>query len=88
MDFMRLRNESTLTMLSVEISTESIYWSKYLCRSGWVRVSDVPSAYIGMQSSTAVLRWGDDVASMPCHPDDVVCMPHNLLTRFNESSGL
>ena len=56
MDFMRLRNESTLTMLSVEISTESIYRSEYLCRSGCVGVSDVPSTYVGMQSSTAVLR--------------------------------
>jgi hypothetical protein len=80
--------KSTLTMLSVEISTESIYRSKYLCRSGCIRVSDVPSAYVGMQSSTAVLRWSDDVASMPCHPNDVVCMPHNLLTRFDKSSGL
>jgi hypothetical protein len=56
MDFMRLRNESTLTMLLVEISTESIYWSKYLCQSGCVGMSNVPSAYVGMQSSTAVLR--------------------------------
>ncbi len=78
MDFMRLRNESTLTMLLVEISTESIYWSKYLCRSGCVGVSNVPSAYVGMQSSTAVLRWDDDVA----------CMPRHHLPRFNESSGL
>jgi hypothetical protein len=56
MDFMRLRNESTLTMLLVEISTESIYWSEYLCRSVTRGVSDIPSAYAGMQSSTAVLR--------------------------------
>ena len=55
MDFMRLRNESTLTMLSVEIFTESFYGSEYLCRSGCVGVSDVLSAYVGMQSSTAVL---------------------------------
>ena len=88
MDFMRLRNESTLTMLLVEISTESIYRSEYLCQSGRVGVSDVPSAYAGMQSSTAVLRYGDDVASIPRHPDDVACMPHHLLTRFDESSGL
>ncbi len=54
--FMRLRNESKLTMLLVEISTESIYWSDYLCRSGCVGVSDIPSAYVGMQSSTAVLH--------------------------------
>ena len=39
MDFMRLRNESTLTMILVEISTEIIYQSKYLCRSGSVGVS-------------------------------------------------
>ncbi len=26
-------------------------------------VSDIPSVYTGMQSSTAVLRKGDDVAS-------------------------
>jgi hypothetical protein len=78
MDFMRLRNESTLTMLSVEISTESIYRSEYLCRSGCSGVSDVPSAYVGMQSSTAVLRWGNDVA----------CMPRHHLPRFDESSGL
>ena len=25
---------------------------------------------------------------MPRHPDDVVCVPHHLLKRFNESSGL
>ena len=36
MDIMRLRNESTLSMLLVEISTESIYWSEYLCWSGYV----------------------------------------------------
>ncbi len=41
-----------------------------------------------MQSSTAVLGWGDDVASMPRHPNDVACMPHHLLTRFDKSSGL
>jgi hypothetical protein len=86
--FMRLRNESKLMMLSVEISTESIYWSEYLCRSGCVGVSNVPSAYAGMQSSTAVLRYGNDVASMPRRPDDVACMPRHLLTRFDESSGL
>jgi hypothetical protein len=34
-------------------------------------VSDVPSVYAGMQSSTAVLREGDDVASVPRHPDGV-----------------
>jgi hypothetical protein len=56
MDFMILRNESKLTMLSVVISTESIYRFEYLCRSGCVRVPDVPSAYAGMQSSTSVLR--------------------------------
>jgi hypothetical protein len=39
MDFMRLRNESTLMMISVEISTEIIYRSKYLCRSGSIEVS-------------------------------------------------
>ncbi len=88
MDFMRLRNESKLTMLLGEISTESIYWSKYLCRSVTRGVSDIPSAYAGIQSSTAVLQYGDDVASMPCHPDDVACMPHHLLTRFDESFGL
>ena len=55
MDFMRLRNESKLTMLSVEISTESIYCSEYLFRSGCVGVSEIQSAYVGMQSSTAVL---------------------------------
>ncbi len=54
--FMRLRNESKLRMLSVEISTESIYWSEYLCRSVTREVSDIPSTYTGMQSSTAVLR--------------------------------
>jgi hypothetical protein len=55
MDFMRLRNESTLTMHSVEILTESIYQSEYLCRNGCVGVPDVLSMYVGMQSSTAVL---------------------------------
>ncbi len=51
-------------------------------------VSDIPSVYTGMQSSTAVLREGNDVASMPHHPDGVACMPRHLLTRFDESSGL
>ena len=51
-------------------------------------MSNIPSVYAGMQSSTAVLREGDDVASMPRHPDGVACMPHHLLTRFDESSGL
>jgi hypothetical protein len=78
MDFMILRNESTLTMLLVEISTESIYWSEYLCRSGCVGLSNVASAYGGMQSSTAVLHLGDDVA----------CMPSHHLPRFNELSSL
>ncbi len=76
------------TMLLVEISTESIYQSEYLCRSVTRGVSNIPSAYAGMQSSTAVLRKGNDVASMPRHPDGVACMPRHLLTRFNESSGL
>ncbi len=34
MDFMRLGKESTLTMISVEISTEIVYQSEYLCQSG------------------------------------------------------
>ena len=34
MDFMRLRKESTLTMISVEITTEIVYRSEYLCQSG------------------------------------------------------
>ena len=34
-------------------------------------VSDIPSIYAGMQSSTAVLRKGDDVADTPRHPDGV-----------------
>jgi hypothetical protein len=34
-------------------------------------VSDILSIYVGMQSSTAVLCKGDDVASMPRHPDGV-----------------
>ncbi len=78
MDFMRLRNEPTLPMLLVEISTESIYWSEYLCRSGCVGVSNIPSAYVGMQSSTAVL----------CLGNDVTCLQHHHLLRFNKSSGL
>ena len=39
MDFMRLRNESTLTMILVEISTEIIYGLEYLSRSGSIRES-------------------------------------------------
>ena len=78
MDFMRLRNESTLTMLWVEISTENIYRPEYLCRSGCVGVSNVPSTYRGMQSSTAVLHQGNDVG----------CMPRHHLPRFDESSSL
>jgi hypothetical protein len=42
-------------MLSVEISTESIYRYEYLCRSVTHGVSDILSAYAGMQFSTAVL---------------------------------
>ncbi len=70
-------------MLLVEISTESIYWSKYLCRSVTRGVSDIPSVYAGMQSSTAVLRKGDDVASMPRHPDGVAyaTSPSNEVRR-------
>jgi hypothetical protein len=40
MDFMRLRNESTLMMISVEISTETIYQSKYLCQRRSFGVSE------------------------------------------------
>ncbi len=61
---------------------------QYLCRSVTRGVSDIPSIYAGMQSSTAVLCKGNDVACMPRHPDDVVCMPRHLLTRFDESSDL
>jgi hypothetical protein len=75
-------------MLLVEISTESIYRSEYLCQSVTRGVSDIPGVYAGMQSSTAVLPGGNDVASMPRHPDGVVCMPRHLLTRFGELSGL
>ncbi len=75
-------------MLLVEISTESIYQSEYLCRSVMHGVSNILSVYVGMQSSTAVLRKGNDVASMPHHPDGVVCMPRHLLMRFDEASGL
>jgi hypothetical protein len=73
-------------MLSVEISTESIYCSKYLsrviryrCWSVTRGVSDIPSVYAGMQSSTAVLRKGNDVAGTPRHPDGVayVTSPSN-----------
>ncbi len=39
-DFMRLRNEFTLTMISVEISTEIIYRSENLCQSESVKVSE------------------------------------------------
>ena len=83
-------------MLSVEISTEKVsidlnifvrVW-RYLCRSVTRRMSNIPSVYAGMQSSTAVLCEGNDVASMPCHPDGVVCMPRHLLRWFAESSGL
>ncbi len=66
----------------------SIYWSKDLSRSVMRGVSDIPGVYAGMQSSTAVLGEGDDVASMPCHPDGVACIPHHILARFDESSGL
>jgi hypothetical protein len=34
-------------------------------------VSNILSMYTGMQSSTAVLRKGDDVAGTPRHPDGV-----------------
>jgi hypothetical protein len=44
---------------------------RYLCRSVTRGVSDVPSVYAGMQSSTAVLCTGNDVADTPCHPDGV-----------------
>jgi hypothetical protein len=44
MDFIRLRNESTLTMILVEISTEITYRSEYLCRSGSDGVSKYQAA--------------------------------------------
>ncbi len=47
-------------------------------------VSDIPSVYAGMQSSTAVLRKGDDVVDTPRHPDDVVY----ATSRLDESSDL
>jgi hypothetical protein len=56
MDFMRLRNESTLMMIWVEISTEIIYRSKWIFVGVERRSVRVLSAYVGMQSSTAVLR--------------------------------
>jgi hypothetical protein len=70
-------------MLLVEISTESIYWSKYLCRSVMHGVSNISSVYAEMQTSTAVLRKGDDVASMPRHPDGVAyaTSPSNKVRR-------
>jgi hypothetical protein len=70
-------------MLSVEISTESIYWSEYICRSVTRGVTNIPGVYVGMQSSTAVLHEGDDVASMPRHPDGVAyaTSPSNEVRR-------
>ncbi len=47
-------------------------------------MSGIPSVYAGMQSSTAVLRKGDDVVCMPRHPDDVAY----ATSRFDESSDL
>ena len=47
-------------MLLVEISTESIYWSKYLCRSVTISLSecDVRSVqYTGHLRGNAVLYW-------------------------------
>ncbi len=58
-------------MLLAEISTESIYRSNYPSRSVTRGVFNVPSVYTGMQSSTAVLRKGNDVAGTPRHPDGV-----------------
>ena len=48
MDFMILRNESTLMMISVEISTEIIYQSEWIL-AFW----SVPSTYVGMFSPTS-----------------------------------
>ncbi len=47
-------------------------------------VSDIPSVYARTQTSTAVLRKGDDVADTPRHPDDVAY----ATLRFDESSDL
>jgi hypothetical protein len=65
-------------MLSVKISTESIHHSEYLSRSVAISLSecDARSArYTKRLRGNAVLycslRKGDDVASMPHHPDGV-----------------
>jgi hypothetical protein len=74
-------------MLLAEISTESIYCSEYLSRSVTRGVSGIPSVYTGMQSSTAVLRKGNDV--QVCHVTLMVWhMPRHLLTRLDELSDL
>jgi hypothetical protein len=77
-------------MLSVEISTESIYCSEYLSQSVMISLSEcdarsvrIPSVYAEMQSSTAVLRKDDDVACMSHHPDGVAyaTSPSNEVRR-------
>ena len=61
MDFMRLRNESTLMMILVEISTEIIYCSKYLSQSGSVGVSKyrvlTQECSLLLQSCVKVMIW-------------------------------
>ncbi len=47
-------------------------------------VSNILSVYAGMQTSTAVLRKGNDVADTLRHPDDVAY----ATMRFDESSDL
>ncbi len=47
-------------------------------------MSNIPGVYAGMQTSTAVLRKGDDVVDTPRHLDDVVY----ATLRFDESSDL
>ena len=79
MDFMRLRNEPTLMMLLVEIPTEIIYRSEYLCWSGSVGMSKYQALTQErsplLQSCVRVIMWG-------------VCMPRHHLPRFDKLSGL
>ncbi len=61
MDLISLRNESTLRVFLVEISTENIYQSY----GSWcVGLSDTKHVHVGMPSpalGSAVLHWGTDV---------------------------
>ena len=65
MDFMTLKNESTLAMLSVEIFTEIIYWSEYLCQSGSCSSTKRLRRNVVLYWSPALRQWCGVYATSP-----------------------